>query len=562
MPCWLTPISRVLSLAASLAITAAASAAAACLRAVSSMPGPPAAAAPPNRSVVPIACAVGFGGAAAAGGPGIDETAREQAAAALAAAVIASDAAKDNTRLIGVNQQGIADAERLAEADRTSILDHEDRIKGLASLQSITVGTPASYSLTLDSQQASTMPLVLVLSADVRGNRAGQAFSWALGDVLWFGPASVAPELLFNIAGDVDLSRYRLARDQDIIDGRATAGILLARQEARTADGKAVAAQGDADQGKALAAANKARLDALPPAGGLTDADKAKLAGITRNDETAATNAADAALGKRIDALATVADPVFIPDEWVKNGDARAFTVRLDPGAIVAGDAKVKLTIHGVPAGTVAIAANQHTYVFAVSAADAGTITRAAGNAGEANVPVTVEILGARDLVTRTQRGLLHVVAKATVAGGGGAQRIAYWPALAWQPITVAGIQSSYWGFLGAPDNAADLRQLAAVYAALNGADPALAVLRLSQGTQRTCDIPLRSGTFGASAFLGNEDGTGVVAGFEADVAAGAYTRFWVLSRVGWGTASQPTAAVFRGVSFFAETFAAEVWKL
>ena len=43
--------------------------------------------------------------------------------------------------------------------------------------------------------------------------------------------------------GTADLSAYRTSADQDIIDDRHTQGVLLARQEARTADGKAVAAQ-------------------------------------------------------------------------------------------------------------------------------------------------------------------------------------------------------------------------------------------------------------------------------------------------------------------------------
>ena len=139
-------------------------------------------------------------------------------------------------------------------------MDQEARISGLADLQSVTVATAASYSRTLDSQQASKKPLVLVLSADVAGNRAGAAFDWDRGDVLWFGPESVMAEFLFNIpapgsGGDVDLSAYRKAADQDVIDRtlatkaqlgdyrtaaaedivnqRATDGILLARQEAR-----------------------------------------------------------------------------------------------------------------------------------------------------------------------------------------------------------------------------------------------------------------------------------------------------------------------------------------
>ena len=227
-------------------------------------------------------------------------------------------------------------------------------------VQSVTVATAQSYQNTLNSQRTATGALILVTTAAISGNRGGSAYSWPAGQVLWYPPKSDAGEPLFVL----------------------------------TAGGRAA----------------------------LTAEQLAKLAGITRNDETAATNAADTALGRRIDALATVADPGFVPTYWVKDEAARTITVRLDPGAIVAGDAKVRMTIQGVPVGTVALAANQHTYGFNVSAANAGTITRAAGNAGEANVPVTVEILGAGDAVTRTQKGLLHVVAQATPTGGGGGE--------------------------------------------------------------------------------------------------------------------------------------------
>ena len=88
------------------------------------------------------------------------------------------------------------------------------------------------------------MPLLLVIDAAISGTRGGAAYSYDAGDVLYFPPPSDAGEYLFNIEDEaIDLSAYRTAVDQDIIDNRHTQGILLARQEAATADGKAVAAQ-------------------------------------------------------------------------------------------------------------------------------------------------------------------------------------------------------------------------------------------------------------------------------------------------------------------------------
>ena len=149
-----------------------------------------------------------------------------------------------------------------------------------------------------------------------------------------------------------------------------------------------------------------------------------------------------------------------------------------------------------------------------------------------------------------------------------GAQRIAYWPALAWANVS-AGTNSRYWGWTVPPSDATQRAELAAVYAALNGPDPAFCLLRLSSGTRFMCDIPLRAGSFGASAFLGDLNGIGVVAGFEAVVTHGVFSKFWMIPRVGWGTVRRTsgmsdtdTDALIRTAPFFDTLLAAEVWKL
>ena len=84
-------------------------------------------------------------------------------------------------------------------------------------------------------------------------------------DSLYIPPTSVSTEFWFTLPPSVDLSAYRTASAQDIIDSRATNGILLARQEAATADGKAVAAQLDADDAQD-------RLDVVEANGWVTEA--------------------------------------------------------------------------------------------------------------------------------------------------------------------------------------------------------------------------------------------------------------------------------------------------
>ena len=174
------------------------------------------------------------------------------------------------------------------------------------------------------------MPLILVILEDISGNRAGTAFDWNQGDVLYIPPNSVAPEYLFSIAGsDVDLSAYRTSALQDIIDNRHTAGVLLARQEASTADEKAIAAQEDADDALAALDDKQATLTALTEVPGLQAALDAKQATpVPIGDVTG--------LQASLDALApsTIVDPAIEPSYWVDINDARIFTVHFDSRAL------------------------------------------------------------------------------------------------------------------------------------------------------------------------------------------------------------------------------------
>ena len=150
----------------------------------------------------------------------------------------------------------------------------------------------------------------------------------------------------------------------------------------------------------------------------LSDEQLAALAGVTVADETAQREAADTALGKRIDAVAGYAAPVFEPSYWVKSGVARSILVHVDPRADAAqGLAKLQLTVQGI-VKTVARIANQDVYQFAFTAADAANITRAAGNAGRDTVRADLVLLDASDArVLEPWRGLLRVVDRDPIPG-------------------------------------------------------------------------------------------------------------------------------------------------
>ena len=136
--------------------------------------------------------------------------------------------------------------------------------------------------------------------------------------------------------------------------------------------------------------------------------------------EEAARAAADTALGVRIDGLAGYAAPVFDPDYWVKSGDARSVLVHLDPrAAAITGLAKVRLNVQGI-SKTISSTAEQDVYSFALTAADAANITRAAGNSGSDTIHSDVTLLDSSDAELQRWRGLLRVLDAAPAGGGGG----------------------------------------------------------------------------------------------------------------------------------------------
>ncbi len=217
--------------------------------------------------------------------------------------------------------------------------------------------------------------------------------------------------------------------DQTARDGvAANAAEIVTLQGTTAANRRSLAALEDALPDPPIPAAEAAAADymlSLPAKGAASErAMWRPLADATARrhlaTEIQARIDADVTLGKRIDAIAgAVADPVFDPAYWVKGGDARSIVVHLDPGALVAGVAKVRLSVAGVTKN-VAVVANQDVYAFAFTDADAGTITRSAGNAGRDTLAASVELLDASDAVVKRWVQVLRVLDEAPSGGGGG----------------------------------------------------------------------------------------------------------------------------------------------
>ena len=197
--------------------------------------------------------------------------------------------------------------------------------------------------------------------------------------------------------GSTDLSSYRTSADQDVIDGRATAGILLARQEAAAADGKAVAAQ----EGVAEAKAAIPDLPSRPRGAGrwelvtTTNTEQWSVAGTgqtspqtNRNTQAitalttraTALETADTTIKAQIAALEDQGNAVIPLSPWARSGDARTvrlairWSVALNSGtsviAVVGGYSTTITTSEAYTAGTWFIVP------VTINSSNAGTINR------------------------------------------------------------------------------------------------------------------------------------------------------------------------------------------
>ena len=173
--------------------------------------------------------------------------------------------------------------------------------------------------------------------------------------------------------GSTDLSAYRTASDQDIIDARATQGILDARGEARTADGKAVVAQQQAAALDTRVTANSGRI-------GTNETSISTAEGKIASLETA-----DSTIGTDIDALQLVANDVVVSTHWVRNDSARDIQVAVRWLTVIPRNTRISFSIGGTPATVSApaeiSAGSWVEFTVPISAGNARTITREANTA-------------------------------------------------------------------------------------------------------------------------------------------------------------------------------------
>ena len=239
----------------------------------------------------------------------------------------------------------------VAAIDR-SIADNARLIGRLGDLQSVSVATASSYNNTLNSQLGSERPLILVMAAAISGNRppehGGAAFNWPEGQVLYYAPTSQSAEALFVIGqgggGGTDLPAYNQA-ETEVLHSRAGSLFWEEINEVpdtpgtSSAHGHVLTVFGDNDRDY--------RWQEAPSGGdgegtGLTPTQAARLAGITVNNETAAREAADNALGVRItgeatnrgaadDAIRRRTQRLHPVSTWLRTGDARTLYLEWKP---------------------------------------------------------------------------------------------------------------------------------------------------------------------------------------------------------------------------------------
>ena len=95
----------------------------------------------------------------------------------------------------------IPDGNIPASIARTSAVTTEATARASGDqIQGIEVGSASQYQSTLNAQRTSTMALLLHIRAAISGTRGGSAYSWNLGDVLYFSPGSDSAERVFNIS--------------------------------------------------------------------------------------------------------------------------------------------------------------------------------------------------------------------------------------------------------------------------------------------------------------------------------------------------------------------------
>ena len=251
---------------------------------------------------------------------------------------------------INTNAGNITSLENITRSNELSLVGVREDLEHTGDVQSVTISTASSYQSTLNSQDGSSRPLILVIDADISGIRGGARYSFSAGDVLWIPPTSDVTEFLFNLpTGSSGLT-------QSQVDARIQAGV------------SDWAEQGNTDPIPA------AKLTNAPSGGGGTD--------------TTARTAAATALS-RTQRLRPV-------NNYVRFGGAQTLLLEWKPAVAVANNAPLRVNVGGANISGVtspeAIAAGdlQGTILsIPINAANSGSIDRSS-NTSEGHVEIQI----------------------------------------------------------------------------------------------------------------------------------------------------------------------------
>ena len=223
-------------------------------------------------------------------------------------------------------------------------------------LQSVTVSSASSYQSTLNSQQGSPKPLLLVISAAISGSRDSTPYSYDAGDVLYVPPVSETPEYLFTLP-------------QPSSGGGQTQSQVDARVRALVTDW---AAQGNTDR-LPEAKITESVLNDIAGNSGNIQTNSNLISGVTQTVQSLVTE---------VDTLHPKIGRLVPITPWIRNNEARTLRFAWFPLDAVSTTDTLRMSIGGVahtPTVTEGYAATDVSGIVLavpVNAANSATITR------------------------------------------------------------------------------------------------------------------------------------------------------------------------------------------
>ena len=290
----------------------------------------------------------------------------------------------------------------------TEFADVDSRLVNLGDVQSVTISSASSYQSTLNSQEGSAKPLILVIDTAINGIRSGERYTYPAGQVAYIPPTSDVLEPLFVLPAGGAIA------DNSITPAKAQAD-TAARQKAwrerfgsaHIGAGLTLPAASDSNEGDVRiftqdVASGLSWRDISDTTTTITSADSGDVAlylgtrlgwtrvgNIFRSGLTEVQTTANTALARtqRIRPI----------NQWVRSGGAQTLLVEWKPVGAVANGAALAVNINGTnitgvtsSAGLAASDTNGTIVSISVNAANAGTIDRTSNAiAGHVEIQIT-----------------------------------------------------------------------------------------------------------------------------------------------------------------------------